>query len=76
MKKQPWNLSDKGVMNIIDSLKTKLDGASYRLECYDRPNTIINIDKYEELVLSRALLDFEAFMERAVKQLEDSANNI
>lgn len=59
MKKEPWNLSDEGKKNIIESLKRKLSIAGYHLECDERPNTIINIDSYEHTILCWALQEFK-----------------
>ena len=59
MKKEPWNLSDEGKKNIIESLKRKLSIAGYHLECDERPNTIINIDCYEHTILCWALQEFK-----------------
>ena len=52
--KEPWNLTDDGLPNIAESLKNKLNAASFRLEC-GGGNTIINIDSYECTVLIWAL---------------------
>ena len=59
MKKEPWNLSDEGKKNIIESLKRKLSIAGYHLECDERPNTIINIDSYEHTILCWALQELK-----------------
>ena len=58
MKKEPWNLGE-GLPNVIESVENKLLAASYRLECGERQNTIINIDDYEHTVLFRALQEYK-----------------